>query len=82
MRSMEERTGKAWSAAERKEYKAVRTQLEADRVWGSEAGKKWRTPCARWKGRGRRPLSNVRSNDSAQRLRQNGWIWDVERNFR
>ena len=53
-------------------------QLEADRVRGSEAGRKWRTQCARWKERGRKPLSNVRSSDSAQRLRQNGWVWDVE----
>ena len=78
VKGMEERTGRAWSEAERTEYKRLKGHMESAGVRESDAGRRWRMQCARWAEMGRKPMSNVRGDDPVQRLRQRGWVWDVE----
>ena len=78
IRTMETRTCRKWSAAEKKEYHSLRQQLTSEHMRGGSLGQKWRAQCICWEEKGRRPKSGVRADDSVQRLRQQGWIWDVE----
>ena len=78
IRTMETRTCRKWSAAEKKEYHSLRQQLTSEHMRGGSLGQKWRAQCICWEEKGCRPKSGVRADDSVQRLRQQGWIWDVE----
>ena len=78
IKEMEARTQRKWTVAEKREYGKIKGQLDASAIRESEVGQAWRELCGRWSTRGRRPVSEVRQDDPMQRLRQQGWAWDME----